>query len=98
MSVTVTIPEDAIPGVVGYISEGLREEYALVVEGDGTVSGGLSPVEWAVLPFLVPHFEEDDRQLVLELLAKVNASDPGCKRHRGDPHHLCPECWKAETP
>lgn len=23
--------------------------------------------------------------------------DPGCKRHSGDPHSLCPECWKAEA-
>lgn len=20
----------------------------------------------------------------------------GCERHRGDPHNLCPECWKVE--
>jgi hypothetical protein len=21
---------------------------------------------------------------------------PGCPRHEGDPHNLCPECWKLE--
>lgn len=23
-------------------------------------------------------------------------SGPGCPRHEGEPHNLCPECWKLE--
>jgi len=27
---------------------------------------------------------------------RQDAAGPGCERHKGDPHNLCPECWKLE--
>jgi hypothetical protein len=73
--VTVTIPAERIPELVGYISDGsdLYDEHAFRVLRDEQRSGGLSPVEWAVLPALREHFAGESRRLVDEMLAWADA-------------------------
>jgi len=54
--IQVTIPADTIPYVVGYILDGLW--------------GGWSPVEYAVVPALLPFMADGDRALAQEILDK----------------------------
>lgn len=62
---------ETIPYVVGYIADdALAEEHARVVLGEAEQAGGMSPVEWAVLPSVAPFFNDpDDRRHAAELLA-----------------------------
>lgn len=69
--VAVVIPEDAVPAVVGYICEGLQEEWEnRFAEG---CAGGLSPVEYAVLPAIVHLLDENGQQIARDLLAEEGA-------------------------
>jgi len=67
--IQVTIPADTIPYVVGYILDGLSEEYAAQIEGT-EMGGGWSPVEYAVVPALLPFMADGDRALAQEILDK----------------------------
>lgn len=60
----------ALADVGGYISEGLREEYEARVLGHESFGGGLSPVEYAMLPAVLHLFDGDDRTMAEALLAK----------------------------
>lgn len=74
---TVTIPESEIAGLIAYITDGsdLYDEHAVKVHGDGTRPGGLSPLDWLLLPALREFFTGDDRVMVDELLAEPPADD-----------------------
>lgn len=62
---------DALADVAGYISEGLREEYNSRILGHESFGGGLSPVEYAILPAVLHRFDGEDRTMAEDLLARA---------------------------